>query len=125
MRREMVVVLVIFSLFASFCSRFSAEGLPDKGMVVLGPKAGDVLQKGTSYEIQWKLEGSEPEFGAVVTVEFSKDAGKSWKQVEENIPKEGPFTWKVPEVDSTQCKVRIFSQRRPEYRGTSGVFTVK
>ncbi len=125
MKREMVVVLVIVSVFLSFCSRFSTADLPDKGVVISSPKASDVVQKGTSYEIQWKTEGSDPEFGAVVTIEFSKDAGKSWKQVEENVPKAGPFVWKVPEIDSTQCKVRVFAQRRPEYRGTSGVFAVK
>ena len=121
----MVVVLVVVSLFLTFCSRFSTADLPDKGIVILNPKAGDVVQKGTSYEIQWKTEGSDPEFGAVVTIELSKDAGKSWKQVEENIPQAGPFLWKVPDFDSTQCKVRVFSQRRAEYRGTSGLFTVK
>jgi hypothetical protein len=125
MKREMVVVLVIASLFLSFCSRFTTGDLPDKGIAILSPKANDVVQRGTSFEIQWKIEGSDPEFGAVVTIEFSKDAGKSWKQVEENVPKAGPYVWKVPEGDSTQCKVRVFAQRRPEYRGTSGVFTVK
>jgi hypothetical protein len=109
MKSEMVVGVVIICLFLSFCSRFSAEGLPDKGIAVLSPKASDVLQKGTSYEIQWKIEGSDPEFGEMVTVEFSKDAGKSWKQVEENIPKAGPFVWKVPGIDSSQCKVRVFT----------------
>ena len=125
MKREMVVVLVMVSLFLSFCSRFSTGDLPDKGIVILNPKANDVVQRGTSYEVQWKAEISDPEFGAVVTIEFSKDAGKSWTQVEENIPKAGRYVWKVPEFDATQCKVRVFSQRRPEYRGTSGVFAVK
>src|SRR3972149_6726864 len=119
MKREMVVVLVIASLFLSFCSRFSTGDLPDKGIAILSPKANDVVQRGTSFEIQWKTEGSDPDFGVVVTIEFSKDAGKSWKQVEENVPKAGPYVWKVAEIDSTQCKVRVFSQRRPEYRGTS------
>ena len=125
MKREMVVLLVIISVFLSFCSRFSTGDLPDKGIVILSPKANDVAQRGTSYEVQWKIEDPDPEFGAVVTIEFSKDAGKSWTQIEENIPKAGRYVWKVPEIDLTQCKVRVFSQRRPVYRGTSGTFTVK
>jgi hypothetical protein len=40
-------------------------------------------------------------FGEVVTVEFSKDGSKSWKQVEENIPKDGKYTWKVPKVEAS------------------------
>ncbi len=125
MKKEMVVLLAIVALFLSFCSRFSTEDLPDKGITILSPKANDVIQRGSSYEIQWKTVSSDPEFGAVVTVEFSMDAGKSWKQVEENVPTTGAFAWKVPAIDSTQCKVRVFSQRRPELRGTSGLFTVK
>ena len=125
MKREWVVVLVIVSLLLFFCSRFSTQNLPDKGIAILSPKANDVVPAGASSEIQWKVEDSDPEFGAVVTVEFSKDGGKSWEMVEENLPKVGKYLWKVPKLDSAQCMIRVFSQRRAEYRGTSGVFTVK
>ena len=125
MKREMVVVLVIASLFLSFCSRFTTGELPDKGIAILSPKANDVVQAGASYEIQWKAEVLDSELGAMVTIEFSKDGGKSWEMVEDNVPKAGKYLWKVPKIDSTQCKIRVFSQRRPEYRGTSWVFIVK
>ena len=124
MKREMVVVLLIFSLFL-FCSSCSTVDLPDKGIAILSPKANDLIQGGASYEVQWKAEDSDPEFGAVVTVEFSKNEGKSWEQIEENVPKVGKYLWSVPKIDSAQCKIRVSSQRRPEYRGTSGVFAVK
>ena len=124
MKKEMVVVLLIASLFL-FCSSCSTGDLPDKGMAILSPKANDIVQAGASYEIQWKMEDPLPEFGAVVTIEFSKDGGKSWKQVEDNVPKAGKYLWKVPKIDSAQCKIRIFSQRKVEYRGTSGLFAVK
>jgi hypothetical protein len=124
MKKEMVVVLLIASLFL-FCSSCSTGDLPDKGMAILSPKVNDIVQAGASYEIQWKMEDPIPEFGAVVTIEFSKDGGKSWKQVEDNVPKAGKYLWKVPKIDSAQCKIRIFSQRKVEYRGTSGLFAVK
>ena len=99
--------------------------LPDNGVTILSPKANDVVKAGDTCELLWKAEPSESEFGAMVTVEFSKDGGKSWQNVEENVPNSGKYMWKVPKVDSTQCKIRIFSQFRPKYRGTSGVFSVK
>jgi len=83
------------------------------------------VQAGAPYEIVWKAEPAESEFGANVTVEFSKDGGKSWENVEENVPNTGKYVWKVPKVDSAQCKVRVFSQYRPKYRGTSEMFSVK
>ena len=125
MKKKVVVLLVVVPLFLFFCSRFSTENLPDKGITILSPKANDVVQAGASYEIQWNAEVADPEFGAVVTIEFSKNGGKSWEMVEENVSKAGKFLWKVPKVDSAQCKVRVFSQRRAEYRGTSGMFAVK
>lgn len=124
MKKRMIIALAIVSLFLSFCSG-PAGGLPDKGVAILSPKANDVVQAGAPYEIQWKAEALDSEFGAVVTIEFSKDGGKSWMMVEENVPNAGKYAWKVPKIDSTQCKVRVFSQRRPEYRGTSGVFSAK
>jgi hypothetical protein len=125
MKKEWVVALTIVSLSLFSCSRFSTEGLPDKGIAILNPKANDIVQAGTSYEIQWKVEVSDAEFGAVVTVELSKDGGKSWDMVEDNVANAGKYLWRVPKIDSTQCKIRVFSQRRPEYRGTSGSFAVK
>jgi hypothetical protein len=67
----------------------------------------------------------ESEFGAMVTVEFLKDGGKSWEKVEENVPNNRRYLWRVPKVDSAQCQVRIFSQRKPIYRRTSEAFFVK
>ena len=113
-----VVILVIFI-------SCSSEHLPDKGITILSPKANDVFKAGDFYQILWKAEPMESEFGVMVTVEFSKDGGKSWEKVEENVPNSGNYLWKVPKVDSAQCRVRIFSQRRPIYRGTSELFSVK
>ena len=100
-----VVILVIFI-------SCSSEHLPDKGITILSPKANDVFKAGDFYQILWKAEPMESEFGVMVTVEFSKDGGKSWEKVEENVPNSGKYLWKVPKVDSTQCRVRIFSQRQ-------------
>ena len=119
-----MVSLCLAALFLLFLS-CAPKPLPDKGVSVLGPKANDVVQVGTDYEILWKVEPSESEFGTKVTVEFSKDGGKSWEKVEENVPNTGKYGWKVSKMDSTQCKVRVFSQYRPTYRGTSETFTVK
>jgi hypothetical protein len=126
MKKEVFGMLLIASLFL-FCSSCTTGDMPDKGIVVLSPKANDVMPAGGSYEIQWKVEVSdENSFGVMMTVEFSPDGGKSWEKVEENINKnDGKYAWKVPKIDRPQCKVRVFSQRSVEFRGTSGVFAVK
>jgi len=124
MGKKSIYVLLSAVLFV-FCLSCSTEGLPDKGIKILSPKASDIIKAGDSCEILWKAEPAESEFGAMVTVEFTKDGGKSWEKVEENVPNSGKYSWKVPKVNSTECKVRVFSQYRPIYRGTSDVFAVK
>jgi len=124
MGKNQIISLFTVVLFL-FCVSCTSQSLPDKVVTILSPKANDVLKAGELYDILWKAEPSESEFGAMVTVEFSKDGGKSWQNVEENVPNSGKYMWKVPKVDSTQCKIRIFSQYRPKYRGTSEVFSVK
>lgn len=123
MRKILIPLLILVGSFMIFLS-CSSTPLPDQGVKILSPKANHVLKAGESYEILWKGEPAESEFGAMVTVEFSKDGGKSWEKVEENVSNNGKYMWKVPKVDSAQCKVRVFSQRRPIYRGTSEIFSV-
>jgi len=124
MKKGMSVIALVVSLWVLGLSCSSGD-LPDKGIAILSPKANDVVPLGASYEIQWKTEVPADEFGAMVSVEFSKDAGKSWDLIQDNVPNAGKYEWKQPKVASTQGKIRIFSQKRPEYRGTSGVFVVK
>ena len=120
----MTIFMAMFLLFCLSCT--PTESLPEQGITILSPKANDVVQAGAPYEIQWKAEVPDSEFGANVTIEFSKDGGKSWEKVDENVPNSGKYMWKVPKVDSTQCKIRISSKSKPgRYRGTSEIFSVK
>jgi hypothetical protein len=128
MKKEGIILLLLSlagMVFLLCLSCAPTESLKDQGITILSPKSNDVVQAGAPYEIQWKAEIPNSEFGVNVTVEFSKDGGKSWEQVEVNVPNTGKYVWKVPKVDSAQCKVRVFSQYRPKYRGTSEMFSVK
>ena len=124
MRNKLMPLLFLAVPFMIFLS-CASKPLPDNGVTILSPKANDVVKAGDSYEILWKAEPPESEFGTKVTIEFSKDGGKSWETVAENVPNSGKYVWKVFTADSTQCKVRVYSQYRPKYRGTSEVFSVK
>jgi hypothetical protein len=125
MKKEGVILLLTGVLFLLCLSCKGTETLPEQGISILSPKVNDVVQAGAPYEIQWKVEVPDSEFGVNVTIEFSKDGGKSWEKVDENVPNKGKYSWNVPKVDSAQCKIRIHSQYRPKYRKTSEVFTVK
>jgi len=124
MKKNQIISLFVAVIFLS-CLSCASKPLPDEGVTILTPKANEVLKAGGSYEILWKAERAESEFGTMVTIEYSKDGGKSWEMLKENVPNSGKYAWQIPKIDSTECKIRVFSQYRPKYRGTSEVFSVK
>jgi hypothetical protein len=124
---------LILSFFLSFlfivCLSCSS---PDNGVTILRPNAKDVVKGGDSFEVRWKAEPAESEFGVMVTIEFSRDGGKSWEKVEENVQNSGEYVWTVPKVEHKKhvmtnktFKLRVISQSKPIYRGTSELFLVK
>jgi hypothetical protein len=109
-----------------------SSNLPDNGVTILRPNAKDEVKAGTSFEVRWKAEPAESEFGVMVTIEFSRDGGKSWEKVQENVQNSGKYVWTVPKVEygkfaitKKTCKLRVISQSKPIYRGTSELFFVK
>jgi hypothetical protein len=124
MRKRLVASILAAALFIFFLG-CTSQPLPDKGVMVLMPKADEVVKAGEPYEVLWTTGPEDSEFGVDVTIEFSKNGGQSWERVEQNAPNSWKYVWKVPMVDSTRCKIRVFSQSQPTYRGTSDVFSVK
>jgi hypothetical protein len=128
MKKEGIIPLLLSltgMVFLLCLSCTPTESLKDQGITILSPKADDVVQAGAACEIQWKAEVPDSEFGTNVTIEFSKDGGKTWGKVQENVPSTGKYSWNVPKTDSAQCKIRVSSQYRPRYRKSSEIFTVK
>ena len=128
MKKEGIIPLLLSltgMVFLLCLSCTPTESLKDQGITILSPKADDVVQAGAACEIQWKAEVPDSEFGTNVTIEFSKDGGKTWEKVQENVPATGKYSWNVPKIDSAQCKIRVSSQYRPKYRKSSEIFTVK
>ena len=125
---------LILSFFLSFlfivCLSCSSN-LPDNGVTILRPNAKDEVKAGDSFEVRWKAEPAESEFGVMVTIDFSRDGGKSWEKVQENVQNSGKYVWTVPKVEygkfaitKKTFKLRVISQSKPIYRGTSELFFV-
>ena len=125
---------LMLSFFLSFlfivCLSCSSN-LADNGVTILSPNAKDKVEVGDSFEVRWKTELPESEFGPMVTIEFSRDEGKSWEKVQENVQNSGKYIWTVPNVEHKKYavsnktfKLRIVSQSKPIYRDTSELFLV-
>ncbi len=125
MKKERTLFLLVASLFLLLLSCTKPESFPEQGVTILSPKVNDVVQAGAPFEVQWKAEVPESDFGANVTIQFSKDGGNSWEVVAENVPNNGKYQWNVPKIDSAKCKILVSSQYRPKYRKSSETFTIK
>ncbi len=125
MKTEKITLFFVGSLLLLFLGCTKPENLPEQGLTILSPKANDVVQAGAPFEIQWKAEVPESEFGVNVTIQFSKDNGSNWEVVAENVANTGKYQWDVPKIDSVKCKILVFSQYRPKYRKSSEIFTIK
>ena len=129
MRKKFILSFFLSFLFIVCLS--CSSNLPDNGVTILNPNAKDKVKVGDSFEVCWKTEVPESEFGPMVTIEFSRDEGKSWEKVQENVQNSGKYIWTVPNVEHKKYaftnktfKLRIISQSKPIYRDTSELFLV-
>jgi hypothetical protein len=125
-----LILSFVLSVLCIVCLSCSSD-LPDKGVTILNPNTNDEVKVGEPFEVRWKTETAESEFGPMVTIEFSRDGGKSWEKVAENVPNSGKYVWTVPTVvydkfavSKKTFKLRVFSQSKPIYRDTTDLFFV-
>jgi hypothetical protein len=80
-----------------------------EAITVVDPNGPGVLTAGTSTTIRWQTVGAI----AQVLIEFSLDDGYTWGPVyPQTVGNTGQYTWLVPLVESTQCRVRVTSADR-------------
>jgi len=99
----------------TFLPRAGAEGI-----TVTAPRAGDVLAVGSRMKINWNKGGTTN----WVRLEFSRDGGRTWKLLRENIKNDGSWTWVgVQGPESSRCVVRVGTVDG-KASDTSGTFSV-
>jgi hypothetical protein len=73
-------------------------------ITLLFPNGGELLMGGSKYDIKWTT--SNPGYG-YVTLFYSLDNGASWTKID-NVPNTNPsYTWTVPGVRSTHCRIKL------------------
>jgi hypothetical protein len=72
-------------------------------MIVTAPNGGELLYSGSSYNITW----STTMVGGNVKIELSQNSGTSYTTVIASTGNSGSYTWTVPAVTSTLCRIRI------------------
>jgi len=90
---------------------------------LLAPNGGELLTAGTTYTVTWSNAGSISD----VLVEYSADNGSTWVLVDPpNAGNSGSYHWPVPQVNSSQCLVRVSDATNPSISDTSDApFTIE
>ncbi len=97
---------LLLMLIAPITAAVAQSGGPDMPHVLF-PNGGDSLRVGRDTTIRWEGTGADE----AVTVEYSIDAGATWRQITD-AAKGGSLSWKVPPPVSNSCLLRV-SRWRP------------
>ncbi|HRI46348.1 MAG TPA: fibronectin type III domain-containing protein, partial [Ignavibacteriaceae bacterium] len=90
-------------------------------LVLTRPNTSVVWRSGSYERIEWTSNDVQS-----VRVDFSTNNGASWFAINQSQPADsGGFTWNIPAITSTQCRIRILATTNLAVGDTSDVqFTV-
>jgi hypothetical protein len=84
------------------------------------PESSNHLYSNRTYALEWRALGN---FNA--KVEFSADGGASWSTVASNLPSTDlGYLWTVPQVNSTNCLIKISKMDDAAIYDVSPVFAI-
>jgi hypothetical protein len=72
-------------------------------LTVTAPNGGEHLAIGSKYSITWTSSGVTD----TIRIRFSSDGGNNWSRIADNLADSGSWTWTVPDIDSSNCLIRI------------------
>jgi hypothetical protein len=72
-------------------------------ITVTSPNGGESITAGSTYTINWSSTG----FVGNVKIEYTSNNGSNWVVISASTANDGAYSWKVPDIASSKCKVRI------------------
>lgn len=90
-------------------------------ITVSSPNGGEHLTAVSTYTIKWTSTGTVGN----VKIEYTSNNGSNWSTITSSTSNDGAYSWKVPNIASTKCKVRIKEAADGSPADTSNaVFTI-
>ncbi|MCE5249078.1 PQQ-binding-like beta-propeller repeat protein [bacterium] len=78
-------------------------------VTVTSPNGGEIFESGTTHNITWTCMGIDS-----VKIEYSFDNGSNWSTVTESTDAvKDSYSWTVPDIVSTDCRIRISASGDP------------
>lgn len=75
---------------------------PEPAISVIAPNGGERWTFGTSQDVRWHATNL-----ANVKIEFSTNSGFSWVTIVDSTPSTGSYSWTIPNINSSLCKIRV------------------
>lgn len=91
----------------------------EKSISLLKPSINDKWEVASMQNILWKSN-----YVVDVTIQYSFNNGASWNTVVESYPSTGIYSWKVPNIISTQAKIRIIDKSNSKIFSESDLFKI-
>jgi len=102
MKRIIAILTVYFGILISVS--YSAS------ITITSPNGGEVWAGCTQKTITWVAVGTSNNY----SIDYTTDGGASWVSVTSSLYiTNGTYTWTVPNINSTNCRIRIIDSNSP------------
>jgi len=93
-----------------------------QSITINAPTDNEILTAGTFKYINWNASSGITN----VKLEYTSDNGTSWNLISSSVTaNDYSYRWKVVNISSSQCKVRVSDKDNSSVKAESGVFTIK
>lgn len=76
---------------------------------IIAPNGGEFYLVGTQVDLEWRHDAT-----SALNIELTTDDGASWQRVAISVPaSSGRYSWTVPDLPSSQCRIRITDDNNP------------
>ena len=91
------------------------------GLQVVAPNGNESYVVGDPCPVHWNWTGTISQ----IKIDYSSDGGVTWNPVAGSSPNDGDYIWTIPNIPSTQCRVKITNLSDPNcYDISDANFTV-
>jgi hypothetical protein len=77
------------------------------GVTVVAPAGGERIAGGSSFNVQWTATDPVGFPTNAITLRYSTDSGGTWTPIAAAQPNTPPYSWTVPTVNSSTCRVSV------------------
>ncbi len=71
---------------------------------IKNPNGGELIEAGSRYNIKWNSNGLKSDLFKIL---FSSNNGRTWDRLESRVLNTDEYFWKVPIIESENCKIKI------------------